>query len=67
MWILQVESGHGQGPPESGHVESEGLQRGFVLKVFHVQELDGHVPVPVAHVDRAEPPAADLFQQAPAI
>ena len=36
--------------PERRHLLPERLQRGLVVQVLHVQDLDGHVPVPAAFV-----------------
>ncbi len=49
--------------PERCNVEPEGLEGCLVLEVLHVEELDGHVAVPVPHVDSAEPTATDLGQK----
>ena len=46
--------------PEGGHVQPERLECRLVVHVLHVQELDGHVAVPVAGVDSAEPTNANL-------
>jgi hypothetical protein len=48
--------------PERCNVEPESLEGCLVLEVLHVEELDGHVAVPVPHVDSAEPTATDLQQ-----
>ena len=46
--------------PESCHVQFESFKCGFIIIILHVEELDGHIPVPVAHVHGAEPAAPDL-------
>ena len=46
--------------PEGCHIELKSLKRRLIVHVLHVQELDGHIPVPVAGVHSAEPPGADL-------
>lgn len=37
--------------PEGTHIQAKGFQSGIVVNVFHVQDLDGHVAMPIALID----------------